>query len=251
MLHWQRQWRSGRCEQTLMRARRHSSCWLQTGILKRKRMEPEQNFHNSQMLNGILWVVVDDSVNPNMEQNRISSCLKFLIHSWSHVLCVCGGCKTMLFFSLQFPTSDNKVKQWQLDMGLPFKQGAKIASPFTVLGLWLLVPSLASYYKGNPEKQCQKATTCFDQSKMVEILYQVHTPPRTNCQFTMTHNRGQWNTKCIRFGSHVKACWSCRTPVANPQGKQRQKKSLLKKPAEQLRLLIRIRVTLQASEIKQ
>lgn len=38
-------------------------------------------------------------------------------------------------------------KQRQLDTGLPLQQGVKAASLLTILGLWLLVASLASHYK--------------------------------------------------------------------------------------------------------
>lgn len=61
------------------------------------------NFHNSQMLSWILWVDVDDSVNPKMEQNRITSCLKFITHSWSYVLVCAWWWQEDAVFLLAFP----------------------------------------------------------------------------------------------------------------------------------------------------
>lgn len=155
------------------------------------------NFHNSRMFHWILWLAVEDTAIPNMEQNLKMKCLLEIYHMFliQHMTVV-KWC--------YFPPCISQTMA--IRYGLASKAGCKkIASPLTVLGLWLLVASLASHYKEIlKEKQCQKATRCFDQSEMEEILHGVHTPPRTNCQFTRWHITEDTEIqKCIRFGSHV------------------------------------------------
>lgn len=138
MLRWQRQCTSGRCEQTPMWVRRHSSCCLQTDILAQKK-EPEQistTVGCSTEYYELLWMILQFPT-----WNRIrkwSACLKYIPCSWYSTWLWLN----YVFSFLHFLTSNIRAKQWQLDTGLPLKQNVNIASPLTVLGLWLLVASL-------------------------------------------------------------------------------------------------------------